>query len=166
MGGLGRYIHCGMLDLKDHLEMIIFWYFVVKVFEERFILIFYFIFFLGKGWKRGEKFQFALSSKIVCCSSVWKSDLFKVRLLIEVPPTVLLLALLFCGGSQRSNAAGTNTGSSCSFFIVQMSGDGQLEVIVWKFSKGKGQGGKKMTLHKNIPVKATGTRSIHFRTLP
>lgn len=89
MGGLGRYIHCGMLDLKDHLEMIIFWYFVVKVFEERFILIFYFIFFLGKGWKRGEKFQFALSSKIVCCSSVWKSDLFKVRLLIEVP-------LLFC----------------------------------------------------------------------
>lgn len=50
---------------------------------------FFFFFFLGKGWKRGEKFQFALSSKIVCCSSVWKSDLFKVRLLIEVP-------LLFC----------------------------------------------------------------------
>lgn len=54
MGGLGRYIHCGMLDLKDHLEMIIFWYFVVKVFEERFILIFYFIFF-REGVKAGRK---------------------------------------------------------------------------------------------------------------
>lgn len=47
MGGLGRYIHCGMLDLKDHMEMIIFWHFVVKVFEEEFF--FFFIIFLEKG---------------------------------------------------------------------------------------------------------------------
>lgn len=49
MGGLGRYIHCGMLDLKDHMEMIIFWHFVVKVFEEEFFFFFYN--FFRKGMK-------------------------------------------------------------------------------------------------------------------
>lgn len=34
MGGLGRSIRCGMLDLKEHMEMIIFWHFVVKVLKK------------------------------------------------------------------------------------------------------------------------------------
>lgn len=57
MGGLGRSIRCGMLDLKEHMEMIIFWHFVVKFLKE--VLIFKFFF-----KEKGRTTSFTLSSKL------------------------------------------------------------------------------------------------------
>lgn len=42
VGGFGRCIHSGMLDLEVHMELIIFWLSVVKIFLKLFLLLRFF----------------------------------------------------------------------------------------------------------------------------